>query len=86
MVQYDCPVKKCSRKGGLGFGRKDHLREHLKDVHMQSAEQARQLVDEVHVTVKRGKGSWWDCRVGRGCGGDVTNWDKAAARGSAVWV
>ncbi|KAI9849933.1 MAG: hypothetical protein M1837_000147 [Sclerophora amabilis] len=31
--RYDCPKRKCSRKGVYGFGRRDHLNEHLRDYH-----------------------------------------------------
>ena len=36
-VVYNCPQKGCSRQGEHGFKSKDHLTEHLRKVHSQSA-------------------------------------------------
>jgi len=33
--KHDCPVVKCTRNGDLGFTRKDHLTEHLRNYHHQ---------------------------------------------------
>ncbi|KAF2207295.1 hypothetical protein CERZMDRAFT_51503 [Cercospora zeae-maydis SCOH1-5] len=32
-AKFDCAVQGCHRKGGYGFGRKDKMIEHLREVH-----------------------------------------------------
>ena len=44
--RYDCPISGCHRKGPSSFGRKDQLRDHLRNDHLQTREETRGRDDD----------------------------------------